>query len=307
MLRLGRGPGAGNALLRWEPLAVRRPRLHWPCRASQALLRMPSRDGGQDRQEAGQEHFEDEGRMNEPKGGAPLPRSPERVNGGEIPSSATAFMECFGKVLRDFGFSDRDVADVRAAMTKELRTFAQSEKEPSWIAEELKDGDRICEAAGVQRTEGGRLPVAKIINLLGRPVPQHRSGGPVHDGMPRAEHAHTDKKLSEKVRVLSPGSAHAREAPTQENAEVEKNGFDTQPHKAAPSRMPIYGGDMQTEDPDELLDTPQTADILDVKPGTLEVWRATKRYPLPFIKIGGKVRYRRSDVLRFIEANKVTP
>lgn len=36
----------------------------------------------------------------------------------------------------------------------------------AWIEEELKDGDRICEAAGVQRTEGGRLPVAKIINRL---------------------------------------------------------------------------------------------------------------------------------------------
>lgn len=35
-----------------------------------------------------------------------------------------------------------------------------------WIEEELKDGDRICEAAGVERTEGGRLPVAKIINKL---------------------------------------------------------------------------------------------------------------------------------------------
>jgi hypothetical protein len=35
-----------------------------------------------------------------------------------------------------------------------------------WVKEELKDGDRICEAAGVRRTEGGRLPVAKIVNKL---------------------------------------------------------------------------------------------------------------------------------------------
>lgn len=40
------------------------------------------------------------------------------------------------------------------------------ERQPAWIEEELKDGDRICEAAGVKRTEGGRLPVAKIINAL---------------------------------------------------------------------------------------------------------------------------------------------
>lgn len=37
---------------------------------------------------------------------------------------------------------------------------------PQWVHEELKDGDLICEAAGVQRTEGGRLPVQKIINNL---------------------------------------------------------------------------------------------------------------------------------------------
>ena len=62
--------------------------------------------------------------------------------------------------------------------------FAPSHEQPRWIEEELKDGDRICEAAGVQRTEGGRLPVAKIINAMGRPVPPHRSGGAT---MPQAE------------------------------------------------------------------------------------------------------------------------
>ena len=40
------------------------------------------------------------------------------------------------------------------------------DRQPAWIEEEMKDGDRICEAAGVQRTDGGRLPVAKIINKL---------------------------------------------------------------------------------------------------------------------------------------------
>lgn len=43
-----------------------------------------------------------------------------------------------------------------------------SEKSANWLEEELKDGDRICEAAGVQRTEGGRLPVGKIIAALRR-------------------------------------------------------------------------------------------------------------------------------------------
>jgi hypothetical protein len=31
-----------------------------------------------------------------------------------------------------------------------------------------------------------------------------------------------------------------------------------------------------------------------VKPSTLEVWRSTGRYDLPFEKIGRKVRYRKS-------------
>ena len=52
---------------------------------------------------------------------------------------------------------------------------------------------------------------------------------------------------------------------------------------------------------DELLDTPRTAQILDVKPSTLEVWRNTKRYELPYVRVGRNIRYRRPDVLAFIE------
>jgi hypothetical protein len=66
---------------------------------------------------------------------------------------------------------------------------------PAWVKEELKDGDRLCEAAGVQRTEGGRLPVAKIINQMGRPVPAHRSGGARGADAPRPEHASLDDKV----------------------------------------------------------------------------------------------------------------
>jgi hypothetical protein len=46
----------------------------------------------------------------------------------------------------------------------------------------------------------------------------------------------------------------------------------------------------------------QTAEILGVTPGTLSVWRATKRYPLPYVKIGYKVFYRGEDVKAFIES-----
>lgn len=46
----------------------------------------------------------------------------------------------------------------------------------------------------------------------------------------------------------------------------------------------------------ELLTVAQVAEKIEVTPGTLSVWRSTGRYSLPFIKIGGKVRYRASDL-----------
>ena len=50
-----------------------------------------------------------------------------------------------------------------------------------------------------------------------------------------------------------------------------------------------------------LCDDKAAADILDVSPGTLSVWRSTGRYNLPFVKIGRKVRYRKSDLLAWLE------
>ena len=35
-----------------------------------------------------------------------------------------------------------------------------------WITEELADGDKICAALGLERTEGGRLPVPKILSAI---------------------------------------------------------------------------------------------------------------------------------------------
>ncbi len=52
----------------------------------------------------------------------------------------------------------------------------------------------------------------------------------------------------------------------------------------------------------ELLSESEAAPILDVEPGTLSVWRSTGRYGLPFIKIGRKVRYRRSDLIAWMES-----
>lgn len=61
----------------------------------------------------------------------------------------------------------------------------------------------------------------------------------------------------------------------------------------------------QAEIKSELLDEAATAEILQVKTGTLQVWRSTKRYPLPFVKIGRNVRYRRADIDAFIQSRMV--
>ena len=52
----------------------------------------------------------------------------------------------------------------------------------------------------------------------------------------------------------------------------------------------------------ELVDEREAAKILDAKPSTLSVWRSTGRYCLPFVKIGRKVRYRRSDLTAWLES-----
>jgi excisionase family DNA binding protein len=51
-----------------------------------------------------------------------------------------------------------------------------------------------------------------------------------------------------------------------------------------------------------LLDEKQAAEILNIEPGTLSVWRSTGRYSIPFIKVGRRVRYRRADLDAWLES-----
>ena len=55
------------------------------------------------------------------------------------------------------------------------------------------------------------------------------------------------------------------------------------------------------------LTTRQAAEFLGVRPATLEVWRTTRRYPLPYIKLGGLVQYRLADLEAFIKSRTVRP
>jgi excisionase family DNA binding protein len=51
----------------------------------------------------------------------------------------------------------------------------------------------------------------------------------------------------------------------------------------------------------EMLTIQEAAEYLGIKPQTLSVWRCTHRYDIPAVKIGRCVRYRKSDLDKFIE------
>jgi hypothetical protein len=56
-----------------------------------------------------------------------------------------------------------------------------------------------------------------------------------------------------------------------------------------------------------LMTTQEVASLLRKRPRTLESWRSDPRRAnsLPFVRIEGQPRYRRSDVQTFIESNIV--
>ncbi len=62
-----------------------------------------------------------------------------------------------------------------------------------------------------------------------------------------------------------------------------------------------------TLSPSSLLTPEQAAGFLGVTAGTLNVWRATRRYPLPYCKIGRKVMYRAEDLERFAQSRTISP
>jgi predicted DNA-binding transcriptional regulator AlpA len=52
---------------------------------------------------------------------------------------------------------------------------------------------------------------------------------------------------------------------------------------------------------DKLLTRKQASEFLGIKENTLAVWKTNRRYPLPVIKVGRLVRYRKSDLITFLE------
>lgn len=51
----------------------------------------------------------------------------------------------------------------------------------------------------------------------------------------------------------------------------------------------------------QLLTRREAAEFLGTKEHTLAVWATTKRYPLPYIKVGSLVKYRLRDLEQFLE------
>lgn len=55
-----------------------------------------------------------------------------------------------------------------------------------------------------------------------------------------------------------------------------------------------------------LLTRQEAATYLGCKPNTLALWKCTKRYSLPYVKIGKNIRYKLSDLREFIDKNTHT-
>lgn len=58
-------------------------------------------------------------------------------------------------------------------------------------------------------------------------------------------------------------------------------------------------------EPADLLNRQQAAEYLGITPRTLAVWACTKRYDLPYVKMGRLVKYRRSALDTFIEQRTI--
>ena len=63
---------------------------------------------------------------------------------------------------------------------------------------------------------------------------------------------------------------------------------------------------MTESSPKKLLSRPEAAAFLGIAEGTLAVWASTKRYSLPYIKVGRLVKYRLSDLEKFLEDRRVS-
>ncbi|BBL59333.1 hypothetical protein MKFW12EY_29460 [Methylomonas koyamae] len=69
--------------------------------------------------------------------------------------------------------------------------------------------------------------------------------------------------------------------------------------------MEVHDMAEATTSNDEIFNNTAAAEYIGVTPRTLEVWRCTKRYQIPFIKVGRLVKYRKSALDAFLESRTV--
>lgn len=53
---------------------------------------------------------------------------------------------------------------------------------------------------------------------------------------------------------------------------------------------------------DAILDNAAAAEYLGISTGTLDVWRSTGRYAIPYVKVGRLVKYRQSALDAFLQS-----
>ena len=78
--------------------------------------------------------------------------------------------------------------------------------------------------------------------------------------------------------------------------------MDTHPLKRQHQRKAADAGIT----PADLLTPEQAALALGLSVKTLAAWRSTGRHSLPFIRCGGRIRYRRADLAAWLHARQST-
>ena len=65
-----------------------------------------------------------------------------------------------------------------------------------------------------------------------------------------------------------------------------------------------FASDLNPPIPDNLilLTTAEAAALIGIRRETLAIWRCTKRYNLPFVRAGRLVKYRKSELIAFLES-----
>jgi len=90
--------------------------------------------------------------------------------------------------------------------------------------------------------------------------------------------------------------------PSAANATTEPAG--TLDPAAAAQLLSLAAASLSTNFP-EMLDTRAAAKLLGVAAASLEVDRCRHRWRIPYVKFGGRVLYRRGDLLAFLDRHRV--